>query len=277
MNNPEPEACGDRGWRDRCFHVIFGYVTRSGRGYDILLIIAILVSVAIAAMHSVDSLHKSHSALFYGLEWGFTLLFTAEYFLRLLIVKRSIGYARSFFGIIDLVAVLPTYLAFFFPGLQFLIVLRILRILRVFKIMQMQQYILEGGILIFAFRRSARKISVFLLTILTLVTIFGAVMYLLEGPPHGFTSIPISMYWAIVTVGTVGYGDIAPQTPMGRLIASLLIPIGYGIIAVPTGIYTSELIGHLRQERDSRRCKDCNLTGHEIDVVHCRCCGQVLG
>jgi voltage-gated potassium channel len=185
-------------------------------------------------------------------------------------------YTRSFYGVIDILALLPTYLALLLPGMQFLIVLRVLRILRIFKILHMKQYVYESGILIDALARSSRKIFVFLLTILTIVTIFGAVMFLVETEDSGFTSIPTAMYWAIVTVGTVGYGDIAPATAIGRLIAAVLILIGYGIIAVPTGIYTAELIGSLRQDRDTRNCEGCGLSGHEADAEHCRRCGVAL-
>jgi voltage-gated potassium channel len=205
-----------------------------------------------------------------------TGIFTAEYIIRLLIVRRPFRYARSFYGIIDILAVLPTYLAILIPGAQFLIVLRVLRVLRIFKILHLKQYVDESWLLINALSRSARKIFIFLLTILTIVTIFGAVMFLVEGGRNGFESIPMSMYWAVVTVATVGYGDIAPVTPIGRLIASTLMLIGYGIIAVPTGIYTAELIGSVRHNKDGRSCERCGLLGHEADAAHCRRCGVEL-
>ena len=271
-----PESPRDKTWRERWFNVIFGYETAAGRGFDVVLIAAILISVIVAAMDSVGELHQRHGDLFYALEWGFTLLFTVEYVVRLLIVRHPLRYARSFYGVIDILAVLPTYLALVLPGAQFLIVLRVLRILRIFKILHMNRYVLEGGILMGAFVRSSRKIFIFLLTILAIVTIFGAVMFLVEGAENGFTSIPIAMYWAIVTVGTVGYGDIAPGTPLGRLIAAILILIGYGIIAVPTGIYAAELVGSLRQVHDTRTCESCGLAGHDTDAQHCRKCGRSL-
>jgi len=256
-NTPAIEAWDRGGWRARLFQVIFGNDTPAGRAFDVVLLAIISISVAVAAMDSVAGLHGDYGEAFYVIEWIFTVLFTVEYVLRVLIVRRPLRYVLSFYGIIDLLAVLPSYLALLFPGLQFLIVLRVLRvlrILRIFQILHMHQYILEGWTLINALRRSARKILIFLLTILTVVTIFGVVMFLVEGPENGFTSIPSGMYWAVVTVGTVGYGDIAPATSMGRFIASLLILIGYGIIAVPTGIYTAELIGAFRQGHDSRDC-----------------------
>jgi voltage-gated potassium channel len=267
---------GDNSLRERCFRVVFGRDTVGGRAFDVLLIAAIIVSVAVAMMDSVSGLHEAYGRLFYLLEWGFTLLFTAEYLLRLSIARQPIRYATSFYGLIDVLAILPTYLALFVPGMQFLIVLRVLRILRIFKILQMIEYVEESGVLFTALKRSGRKILVFLLTIVTVVTVFGAIMYLVEGPENEFTSIPMSMYWAIVTVGTVGYGDMAPVTALGRLITSVLILIGYGIIAVPTGIYAAELFGAVRQGRDARTCAGCGLVGHEPDAKHCRQCGQLL-
>lgn len=271
---PEPPAT--RGWRNRSFHIVFGHATIAGRAFDILLIAVIFFSVLVAMLDSVNELHARHGMLFYGLEWAFTLLFTAEYVLRLAIVRHPLRYARSFYGVIDILSVLPTYVALAIPGMQFLIVVRILRILRIFEILHMKQYVYESAILVDALVGSGRKILVFLLSILTIVTVFGAVMYLVEGEVNGFTSIPTSIYWAIVTVGTVGYGDIAPATPLGRVITAVLILIGYGIIAVPTGIYTAELIASLRQPRDNRECRQCGLRGHDSDAAHCRRCGLLL-
>jgi len=274
--NHQTEATDESSLRERCARVVFGRDTAAGRAFDVFLIFAIVASVAVAMMDSVRELHATYGQLFYVLEWAFTFLFTAEYLLRLAIAKQPGRYATSFYGLIDALAVLPTYLALFIPGMQFLIVLRVLRILRIFKILHMIRFVEEGGILFTALIRSGRKIFVFLLTIVTVVTVFGAIMYLVEGPGNEFTSIPMSMYWAIVTVGTVGYGDMAPATALGRLITSLLILIGYGIIAVPTGIYAAELFGAVRQGRDGRACAGCGLVGHEPDARHCRQCGQPL-
>lgn len=271
-----PDPRGADGWRERAYRVVFGHDTKAGRLFDVLLIVAILGSVAVALMDSVAALHARYGRTLYAIEWGFTLAFTAEYLLRLAIVKQPLRYARSFFGVIDLLAVLPTYLALLVPGAQFLIVLRVLRILRIFSILHMRRYVRESSLLLETLRRSWRRIAVFLLAILALVTVFGAVMYLVEGPEHGFTSIPIAMYWAIVTVGTVGFGDIAPATPLGRLIAGVLILIGYGVIVVPAGIYTAELMSMLRLQRDARECASCGLKGHEADARHCRRCGKAL-
>lgn len=271
-----PDSHAGEGWRERAYRVVFGHDTHAGRLFDVLLIFAILASVAVALLDSVAALHARHGGLLHAIEWGFTLAFTAEYALRLAIVKSPPRYARSFFGVIDLLAVLPTYVALLVPGAQFLIVLRVLRILRIFSILHMRRYVRESSLLLEILRRSWRRIAVFLLAILAIVTIFGAVMYLVEGPEHGFTSIPLAMYWAVVTVGTVGFGDIAPATPFGRLIASILILIGYGVIVVPASIYAAELASALRQPRDSRRCGNCELTGHDVDAKHCRRCGERL-
>ena len=264
------------GWRQRWYDIIFGHESRAGRNFDLLLILAIIGSVGVAMADSVAELHAAHGVLFYRLEWGFTLLFTAEYLVRLAIVQDRVRYARSFFGVIDLLAVLPTWLSLLLPGAQYLLVIRVLRILRVFRVLKLIRYVDESRLLVSAMLRSWRKIFIFLLAIVTIVTVFGAVMYLVEGPQNGFTSIPTAMYWAIVTVATVGFGDISPVTAPGRLIASILILIGYGIIAVPTGIYTAELASSLRQDRDRRRCDGCGLLGHESDARHCRGCGEAF-
>jgi voltage-gated potassium channel len=267
---------GGSGWRARWHQVIFGHETPAGRWFDLILIVVILTSVLVAMLDSVASLHERFAPGFYLLEWMFTLAFTAEYVVRLMVVRQPARYARSFFGVIDLLAVLPTWLSLLFPGAQYLLVVRILRILRVFRILKLTRYISEAGLLVGALRRSGRKILVFLFAILTIVTVFGAVMYVVEGPERGFTNIPMGVYWAIVTVGTVGYGDLAPVTALGRMLASVLILIGYGIIAVPTGIFTAEMLQGLKLQRDERRCPECSLAGHEADARNCRSCGARL-
>jgi len=265
------------GWRLRTYDIVFGHESRAGRNFDILLIVAICISVLVVMLDSVEALHARYTAQFYVVEWMFTLLFSAEYLLRLAIVRQPVRYARSFFGIIDLLAVLPTYLSLLLPGAQYLLVIRVLRILRVFRILKLLRYVDETRLLIGALSRSWRKIQVFIVGILTIVTVFGAIMYVVEGPENGFSSIPMSMYWAIVTVATVGFGDIAPVTPLGRFITSILVLIGYGVIAVPTGIYTAELASSLRTPpRDERGCSGCRLVGHEADALHCRRCGAPL-
>ena len=271
---PGPEASSAR---RRAYEVVFGHETAPGRAFDVVLILAILASVGAVVLESVASIRADHGPLLRQLEWLFTVLFTVEYLLRLWCVSRAFGYARSFFGIIDLLAVLPTYLAVLFPGGQVLAVVRILRVLRVFRILKLAHFLGEANLLGRALRASSRKITVFLVTVITLVLIIGAIMYLVEGPESGFTSIPISMYWAIVTMTTVGYGDIAPQTVLGQLLASAVMIIGYGIIAVPTGIVTVEMAEAYRQgARERRSCEGCGLTGHDTDALYCRRCGKAL-
>lgn len=264
------------GWRRRWFRIIFGHNTRAGRVFDLLLIVVILASVATALLDTVPSIHARAARALYAVEWGFTLLFTVEYLTRLAVVARPLRYARSFFGVIDLLAVLPTYLSVLLPGAQYLLVVRVLRILRVFRILKLVRYVDEAGVLITALSRARRKIFVFVFAVGTLVVVFGALMYLIEGPQNGFTSIPLSMYWAVVTMATVGFGDITPVTPLGRFVTSILILIGYGLIAVPTGIYAAELTNTLRTHPGTVRCRRCELVGHESDAIHCRRCGSDL-
>ena len=270
----EPAPWPKPGWRRRTYDVVFGHDTPAGLRFDLLLILFIVASVVVTMADSVAPLHARHETLFYALEWGFTLLFTAEYIIRLLIVERPARYARSFFGIVDLLAILPTYVSLLIAGSQYLLVVRLLRILRIFRLLKLVRYVSEAGVMLTALSRSRRKIFVFLIFMLTLVTVFGALMYLIEGPQNGFTSIPIGMYWAIVTVATVGFGDIAPATALGRMVTSVLILIGYGIIAVPTGIYTAELMNTLKGQIDDRECERCGLIGHLSDARFCRRCGE---
>ncbi|MCB1554375.1 MAG: ion transporter [Xanthomonadales bacterium] len=269
-------AGAPEGWRARLFEIIFGHETTAGRNFDLALIAVIVVSVLIALLDSVPALHVDLGRGFLIAEWGLTALFTVEYLLRLIIVRRPLRYMRSFFGVVDLLAVLPTYLSLFVPGAQSLIVVRVLRVLRVFRILKLAQYLDEARTLFSAMQRSWRKIFVFLSGILTIVTVFGATMYVIEGPEHGFTSIPAGMYWAIVTVATVGYGDIAPQTDFGRAVTSVLILIGYGIIAVPTGIYAAELSREIRRGTSRVTCARCGLDEHTEGARYCHRCGATL-
>ena len=253
------------------FRVIFGHQTPAGRRFDV-----ILASVLAVMLDSVEALHGSFGRMFLVLEWIFTLAFTIEYLVRLAVVREPGRYARSFFGIVDLLSILPTYLSLILPGANTLLVIRILRILRIFRILKLVRYLGEANLLVRALMSSRRKIFVFIFSILALVVIFGSIMYLIEGPAAGFTSIPRSMYWAIVTLTTVGYGDISPTTPLGQMIAALIMIMGYGIIAVPTGIYTAELSQTLRREYDQRRCPQCGLAGHDSDASFCSGCGVRL-
>lgn len=265
------------GLRNRLYHIIFDHEGRLERDFDIALIIAILASVLVVMLDSVPSIKaRWHDAL-YAAEWFFTLLFTVEYAVRLWVVRRPVRYATSFFGVIDLLAILPTFLSLLFPGSASLTVVRILRLLRIFRVLKLVEYSSEAGVLIQSLVRSRRKIAVFIATLLTITVIFGALMHVIEGPEHGFTSIPTGMYWAVVTMATVGFGDIAPGTALGRLVTSVLILIGYSIIAVPTGIYTAELARTIRERsRMSVRCVECGLPDHDTDAWYCRKCGRCL-
>lgn len=283
MNRPSHGAhsrpCGPAatsGWRARWFHIIFDHDDRPSRLFDVVLIVAILSSILITVLDSVAGLHDRATRLFYLLEWIFTLLFTAEYLLRIAVVDRPRAYMRSFFGVVDLLAVLPTYLSLFLVGSQYLLVVRALRILRIFRVLKMTRYINESNLLWSALLRGRHKILVFISTILTLVLIFGALMYLVEGPDNGFSSIPKSMYWAVVTMTTVGFGDITPHTTLGQLLTSVIMLVGYGIIAVPTGIFAAELAAGMREARQRIACPACHLADHETDARYCRHCGTAL-
>lgn len=272
---------GGAGWRARWFEIIFRHDTPSSRNFDLMLIGAIFASVFIVFADSTPTIHARYADVLYVLEWGFTLLFTAEYALRLMVVKRPLKYATSLWGVIDLLSILPTYISLLVPGSQSLLVVRVLRLLRLFRILKLTRYVEESGLLGEALWRSRRKILVFLSVVLSLVVIFGAAMYVIEGPSNGFTSIPTGMYWAVVTVATVGFGDITPVTSLGRVVTSLLILIGYGIIAVPTGIYTAELAAVFREDRHTASqtgvvCGRCQLDAHPFDASYCHRCGERL-
>ncbi len=266
----------EHGLRYRLFRLIYHHDKPDERNFDLALIIAILASIAVVLLDSVPSVKEDWHDALYLVEWFFTILFTFEYAIRLWTVRRPARYATSFFGVIDLLSILPTYLSILFPGGTSLLVVRILRLLRIFRILKLVEYSGEAGMLIEAMLRSRRKIFVFVCALLTIVVIFGALMYVVEGPEHGFTSIPTSMYWAVVTMATVGFGDIAPATSLGRFVTSILILIGYSVIAVPTGIYTAELASTIRGQRRTVRCGQCGLIDHESDAGHCRKCGSCL-
>ncbi|MDQ3688152.1 MAG: ion transporter [Acidobacteriota bacterium] len=265
------------GWRARLHEIIFEADTPAGRLFDFALIWLILLSVATVILESVRHVREQYGELLYALEWLFTLLFTVEYLLRLMSVRRPLRYATSFFGVVDLLAIIPNYVSIFVPGSQYLLVIRILRLLRIFRLLKLAEYITEADTLRRALRASSRKISVFLSAVLLLVVIIGALMYVVEGEGHGFTSIPVSIYWAIVTLTTVGYGDISPRTPLGQMLASLVMIIGYGIIAVPTGIVSVELAQAARQQAVSTQaCPECGTDGHDPDAVYCKYCAAKL-
>ena len=261
------------------FDVIFGYESRAGRWFDIALIVLILSSVTAVLADSVASIHSNYGGLIYRLEWAFTLIFTLEYFLRIYSTPNKRAYLFSFYGIIDLFSILPTYLAFLFPSAAYLLVIRIMQVLRIFRILKLFRYIGEANLLYAALLQARRKIFVFLFSVLVLIIIFGALMFVIEGPENGFTNIPVSIYWAIVTITTVGYGDIAPQTSLGQFVAAFAMICGYAIIAVPTGIIGAELMQQVQRSNQrnnsvSSTCSGCKNTNHDLDARFCKYCGQ---
>lgn len=262
--------------RRRLHEIIFEADTPAGKAFDLLLITSIMLSVTAVMLDSVGEYHEKYGTILYIIEWFFTILFTVEYALRLWIVERPMKYGTSFFGIVDLLAVVPTYLSLFLPTSQYLLVIRVLRMLRIFRVLKLVHYVGDAQLLMRAMSASRRKIGIFVYTVLTMVVIFGALMYFVEGPPNGFTSIPRSMYWAIVTLTTVGYGDISPQTPLGQFLSSMIMILGYGIIAVPTGIFTVEMSQASRRGVSTQACPACAKEGHDVDAVFCKFCGQEL-
>ncbi len=262
-------------WRNSLHDIIFGTDSRAGRLFDVILIWIILASVAVVMLESVEEYRSRWGGELRAAEWVFTVVFSIEYVLRLMTARRAIGYARSFYGIVDLLSIIPTYLSILLPGAQSLLVIRALRLLRIFRVFKLVHFIGEANYLGAALRASRRKITVFLWAVVTVVVIVGALMYLIEGAAAGFTSIPQGIYWAIVTMTTVGYGDIAPQTFVGRLLASILMIMGYGIIAVPTGIVTVEMT-QLRTASATRECRNCRAGESDPDARFCRFCGTVL-
>lgn len=263
-------------WRERLHEIIFEAETPAGRAFDLVLLWSISLSVLVVLLESVASVREQYGDLLIALEWFFTIIFTIEYLLRLIAVRQPRAYATSFYGIVDLIAILPTYISLLIPGTQYLLVVRVLRLLRIFRVLKLADYLDEAGILVRALRASSRKISVFLFTVVNLVVIVGALMYVIEGEVNGFTDIPTSIYWAVVTLTTVGYGDISPQTPIGKTFAVVVMLLGYGIIAVPTGIVTLELSRAEPPPVSTEACLNCGRDGHEPDAVHCKYCGAHL-
>jgi voltage-gated potassium channel len=262
------------GWRGKLYEVIFESDTPAGKWFDVLLILCILVSVAAVMLDSVAAVNRRYGPWLYGIEWFFTIVFTVEYVLRLISSGRPVRYATSFFGVVDLLSIIPTYLSVLLEGSKYLLVIRVIRILRVFRVLKLVPYIGEAELLMRALRASRRKIIVFLTTVLTLVVIFGSLMYVIEGEANGFTSIPRSIYWAVVTLTTVGYGDISPKTGIGQAVAAVIMILGYGIIAVPTGIVTVELTQ--AAARGTGTCPGCGGEGHDADAAFCKHCGARL-
>lgn len=266
----------NRRWREILFEIIFEADTPAGKWFDIALIICISLSVLTVMLDSVRSIRAEFGRFLYAAEWFFTILFTIEYILRLLCVRKPTRYAASFFGIVDLLAILPTYTSLFFFASRHLAVIRVLRVLRIFRVLKLGHHTKEAALLKKALHASRRKILVFLFVVLTLVIIIGSVIYIIEGEENGFTSIPRSVYWAVVTLTTVGYGDISPNTGPGQFLAALVMILGYSIIAVPTGIVTVELSQAYTDKSTSQACPNCSAEGHDRDAQYCKFCGAKL-
>jgi voltage-gated potassium channel len=275
---PSPPEAARAPWRHRLHTIIFEADTPAGRTFDIVLIIAITTSIVLVVFETVTPRQSPLGRAMFIAEWILTGLFTIEYAARLIAVRRPAAYAKSFFGIVDLVAILPAYVSLVFAGGQYFLVLRALRLLRVFRIFKLAHFLSGAQVLTVALRAARYKIAVFLFTVVTIVLIVGALMYVIEGRTNGFTSIPASMYWAIVTLTTVGYGDVAPVTTLGRFVASMVMILGYGIIAVPTGIVTSELVQAARrpEEISGQACPSCSAEGHPVGAEYCFRCGDSL-
>jgi len=275
---PEMDPGGAAGWRQKLHEVIFEADTASGKLFDVLLLITILISVIALMLESVESIEKQWGSWLRGIEWTITVLFTIEYVFRILSVRRPLRYCTSFFGVVDLLAIVPTYLSVIVPGSRALGVVRVLRLVRVFRIFNLGRYERESQVLLKALKATQAKITVFLLVIITLVLVLGALVYVIESPQleSKFTSIPRSVYWAIVTVTTVGYGDMSPQTVPGQFLAAIAMILGYAIIIVPSGIFSAEIIMSRRTKVTTQACPGCMLEGHEKDAKYCRSCGGRL-
>ena len=263
-------------WRESLRIIIFEADTPAGKAFDIALLISICASILAVMLESVATIEAEWGGALRVAEWAFTLIFTCEYVMRLLAVPRPLRYARSFFGIVDLLSILPTPLSLLFPGTQSMLVIRSLRLLRVFRIFKLVRFLGEANVLTQALRSSRHKVMVFLGTVMVIVVIVGAAIFAIEGEENGFTSIPRAMYWAIVTITTVGYGDIAPQTVPGQILAAILMITGYGIIAIPTGIVTAEIVSASRIPPNTRTCTSCFSEGHLLEARFCRDCGAEL-
>ncbi|MEM6359450.1 MAG: ion transporter [Bacteroidota bacterium] len=266
----------NKSWREKLFIIIFEADTPAGKWFDVSLLIAILLSVIAVMLESVENIKVKHGFGLYIAEWMFTIFFTLEYILRIIIVEKPWRYIRSFFGIVDLLSIIPTYLGLFLVGAHSLLIIRSIRLLRVFRVLKMVRFLGEASQLTSALKASRAKIIVFIGGVFSLTVILGTLMYMIEGGDNGFTSIPKSIYWAVVTLTTVGYGDIAPQTALGQGFATFIMILGYGIIAVPTGIVTAEMTQHKIQLDNGRKCDSCHRTGHDIQANYCKYCGEPL-
>lgn len=272
-----PLTPGADGLRARLFHIIFESDTPGAKAFDIALIVAILLSVTVILLGSIEIYAERYGQLFFYVEWAFTLLFSLELLVRLYCLERPTVYLKSFYGIVDVVAIIPTWLVLLVPGAHGLVIVRILRVLRIFRILRLMEFVGEGRLLLDALKRSLRQILLFFSSIIMVVTLFAALMYTIESPEAGFTSIPMSIYWAIVSMTTVGYGDIVPATPLGKAITVILMLIGYSIIAVPTGVFSAQVIRSIREDRYSEEaCPGCGHDRHEKRARYCLRCGTWL-
>ena len=263
-------------WRNRLYVMIFQTDTVAGRRFDSTLLLIILASLVVVILDSIDEVHQNYASLLAYIEWGFTVIFLGEYILRLYCSPKPLRYAFSFYGLVDLLAIVPGILALYYADAQYLLIIRVIRMLRIFRVLKLGPYLKQAHYLLDALRGSKQKILVFLLSVCTLVTVFGTLMYVVEGPEHGFTSIPKGIYWAIVTLTTVGYGDIVPKTVLGQIISSMVMITGYSIIAVPTGIFTAELANAMRGEQLQHDCPVCKKNSHEHGAAFCSRCGNAL-
>ena len=262
--------------RQNLYSIIFHTDTPAGQRFDRYLLLTIMASLVVVMLDSIDSIHSQYAGLLAGIEWGFTALFAIEYAVRLYCSPKPLRYAFSFFGLIDLLAILPGILALFYADAQYLLIIRVIRMLRIFRVLKLSPYLRQANFLLTALRGSKQKIIVFFACIAILVTVFGTLMYVIEGPAHGFTSIPKGIYWAVVTLTTVGFGDIVPQTPLGQALSRLVMIPGYSIIAVPTGIFTAELANAMRGEALHHPCPHCRKEHHEASAAFCNRCGSPL-
>ncbi len=263
-------------WRQRLYVMVFQSDTPAGRRFDTTLLLIIMTSLVVVVLDSINSIHIQYGHLLAAIEWGFTFIFAVEYALRLYCSPKPLRYALSFYGLVDLLAIVPGILAIYYSDAQYLLIIRVIRMLRIFRILKLVPYLSQANYLLSALRGSKQKIIVFLLGVSTLVTVFGTLMYVVEGPEHGFTSIPVSIYWAIVTLTTVGYGDIVPITVPGQVISAMVMITGYSIIAVPTGIFTAELANAMRGEQLKHTCSTCKKSQHEASASFCSQCGNAL-
>ena len=265
----------NKDWRQRLYVMVFQADTPAGRRFDTTLLLIILCSLVVVVLDSINSIHRDYADLLAYIEWGFTFVFAVEYGLRLYCSPRPLRYAFSFYGLVDLRAIVPGILAIYYSDAQYLLIIRIIRMLRIFRVLKLAPYLSQANYLLSALRGSKQKIIVFLVSVSTLVTVFGTLMYVVEGPENGFTSIPISIYWAIVTMTTVGYGDITPATGLGKFLSACVMLIGYTIIAVPTGIVSASMMKEYKRRRD-KECPNCHRSGHEDNAEFCKYCGHSL-